>query len=65
MCDQDHFEQDRQEYEAGGLVTRRQFGILLGENAQTRIRSSRLFRSDNLVFSHIKKIGAKLMHSLL
>jgi carboxymethylenebutenolidase len=30
MCDQDHFEQDRQEYEAGGLVTRRQFGILLG-----------------------------------
>src|SRR5713226_1247005 len=30
MCDQDHFEQDREEYEAGGLVTRRQFGILLG-----------------------------------
>src|SRR3990172_2600178 len=30
MCDQDHFEQDRQEYEAGGLVTRRQFGVLLG-----------------------------------
>ena len=30
MCDQDHFEQDRLEYEAGGLVTRRQFGILLG-----------------------------------
>src|SRR5437867_6512979 len=30
MCDQDHFEQDRQEYEASGLVTRRQFGVLLG-----------------------------------
>jgi carboxymethylenebutenolidase len=30
MCDQDHFEQDRQKYEAHGLVTRRQFGILLG-----------------------------------
>jgi len=30
MCDQDHFEQDRLEYEARGLVTRRQFGVLLG-----------------------------------
>ena len=30
MCDQDHFEQDRQEYESGGLVTRRQFGVLVG-----------------------------------
>ena len=30
MCDQDHFEEDRQEYEASGLVTRRQFGVLLG-----------------------------------
>src|SRR5262245_18470515 len=30
MCDQDHFEQDRLEYEAHGLVTRRQFGALLG-----------------------------------
>ena len=30
MCDQDHFDNDRQEYEAGGLVTRRQFGVLLG-----------------------------------
>jgi carboxymethylenebutenolidase len=29
MCDQDHFEQDRQEYEAQGLVTRRQFGVML------------------------------------
>ena len=29
MCDQDHFEQDRLEYEAGGLVTRRQFGVLV------------------------------------
>lgn len=30
MCDQDHFEQDRQEYERRGLVTRKQFGIALG-----------------------------------
>lgn len=30
MCDQDHFENDRQEYEARGLVTRRQFGATLG-----------------------------------
>jgi len=30
MCDQDHFEQDRQEYEALGLVTRKQFGKMLG-----------------------------------
>ena len=30
MCDQDHFEDDLQEYEARGFVTRRQFGMLLG-----------------------------------
>src|SRR5437773_8941961 len=30
MCDQDQFENDRQQYEARGLVTRRQFGVLLG-----------------------------------
>src|SRR5215510_8170609 len=30
MCDQYHFEKDRQEYESLGLVTRRQFGIMLG-----------------------------------
>jgi carboxymethylenebutenolidase len=30
MCDQDVFEQDRLEYEAQGLVTRRQFGVLVG-----------------------------------
>jgi carboxymethylenebutenolidase len=30
MCDQDQFEKDRQELEARGLVTRRQFGVLLG-----------------------------------
>ena len=33
MCDQDHFEEDRQEYEKRGLVTRRQFGALLGVGA--------------------------------
>src|SRR4030095_7639432 len=30
MCDQDHFEKDRQEYEARGLVTRREFGMMMG-----------------------------------
>ena len=30
MCDQDHFEDDRQEYESRGMVTRRQFGVLVG-----------------------------------
>jgi len=30
MCDQDHFEDDRREYEARGLVTRKQFGMMLG-----------------------------------
>ena len=30
MCDQDHFEDDRREFEALGLVTRKQFGRMLG-----------------------------------
>src|SRR5215212_1328323 len=30
MCDQDHFDEDLKEFEAHGLVTRRQFGALLG-----------------------------------
>ncbi len=30
MCDQDHFEEDRQKFESLGLVTRKQFGVLLG-----------------------------------
>src|SRR6204780_2100081 len=30
MCDQDHFEDDRKRYEALGLVTRKQFGMMLG-----------------------------------
>jgi carboxymethylenebutenolidase len=30
MCDQDHFEKDRLEYEREGKVTRRQFGVMLG-----------------------------------
>jgi carboxymethylenebutenolidase len=30
MCDQDHFDDDKVEYEAKGLVTRRQFGVLVG-----------------------------------
>src|SRR6202163_4695777 len=30
MCDQDHFEDDRQQFEVRGLVTRKQFGMMLG-----------------------------------
>ena len=30
MCDQDQFEKDRQDFEARGFVTRRQFGVLVG-----------------------------------
>jgi carboxymethylenebutenolidase len=30
MCDQDRFEHDREDYQARGLVTRRQFGVMLG-----------------------------------
>ncbi|HEV2201591.1 MAG TPA: dienelactone hydrolase family protein [Bryobacteraceae bacterium] len=31
MCDQDHFEQDREQHEALGLlITRKQFGVMLG-----------------------------------
>jgi len=30
MCDQDHSQEDRERYEAFGLVTRKQFGVMLG-----------------------------------
>ncbi len=30
MCDQDHFEEDRLDFEARGLVTRKQFGVMVG-----------------------------------
>lgn len=33
MCDQDHFEDDTHEYEKRGLITRRQFGVLVGAGA--------------------------------
>jgi carboxymethylenebutenolidase len=33
MCDQDHFDHDEEEFEQRGLVTRRQFGVLLGAGA--------------------------------
>ena len=33
MCDQDHFEDDRVDWEARGLVTRRQFGMLVAAGA--------------------------------
>ena len=30
MCDKDHFAESVKEYEARGLITRRQFGVLVG-----------------------------------
>ena len=33
MCDQDQYETDRQDYEARGLLTRRQFGMMIGAAA--------------------------------
>src|SRR6267154_6900877 len=30
MCDQDHFEDDQKQFESLGLVTRKQFGMMLG-----------------------------------
>ena len=30
MCDQKHFDDDRQEFEGREMVTRQQFGVLLG-----------------------------------
>ena len=32
MCDQDHFDDDLAEYEARGMVTRRQFGVFLKDH---------------------------------
>lgn len=37
MCDQDHFEDDQQQFESRGLVTRRQFGVLLGAGVAMRL----------------------------
>jgi carboxymethylenebutenolidase len=37
MCDQDHYEEDRLEYERRGLVTRREFGVLLGGAGMTML----------------------------
>ena len=31
MCDQDHFDNDLEEYEKRGLVTRRRFGVLAAQ----------------------------------
>ena len=41
MCDQDHFEDDAKEYAARGLVTRREFGVLLGAGMRCCCRRSR------------------------
>ena len=38
MCDKDHFAEDAEIYEQRGLVTRRQFGVLLAAGALLRER---------------------------
>ena len=38
MCDQDHFDDDRKEYEARGLVSRREFGVNSGIHARSNGR---------------------------
>ena len=51
MCDQDHFDDDLKEFEARGMVTRRQFGVLLGagiamiDRKSTRLNSSHIQKS--------------------
>jgi carboxymethylenebutenolidase len=37
MCDQDHFDDDRRDYEARGLVTRRQFGAIVAAGIATTL----------------------------
>ena len=37
MCDQDHSEKELQELDASGLITRRQFGVLLGAGVIMRL----------------------------
>ncbi|MGA7235372.1 MAG: hypothetical protein WBY44_06820 [Bryobacteraceae bacterium] len=44
MCDQDYFEHDRQQYEARGLVTRKQFGVMLGAGIAMMLPGSRTRR---------------------
>src|SRR5580704_6628542 len=39
MCNQDSFEKDRQDFEGRGLVTRRQFGVLLGAGVAMMLQS--------------------------
>src|SRR4051794_16210135 len=40
MCDQDHFEKDRLEYESLGWVTRKQFGAMLGAMMLPRVANA-------------------------
>jgi len=38
MCDQDHFDDDLKEFDERGMVTRRQFGVLLGAGVMMMLR---------------------------
>jgi carboxymethylenebutenolidase len=37
MCDQDHFDDDRQQFESLGLVTRRQFGVIVASGISLKL----------------------------
>ena len=41
MCDQDHCKDDLEQYEARGLVTRKQFGVMLGAGVAMMLPQSR------------------------
>ena len=64
MCDQDHFEEDRLEYEARALVTRRQFGVMLGagvmrwNGARTTLPDAGSLLARDLLASHLRALAA-------
>ena len=53
MCDKDHFAESVAEYEARGLVTRRQFGVLLAAGvAMVALVGAAGFRATPSVMLH-------------
>ena len=59
MCDQDHFDNDREEYEARGLVTRRQFGMLLGAPPSRWEPSAQITLRSQMDFTLVMKSSAR------
>ena len=68
MCDQDHFEKDRQEFEAQGLVTRRQFGIMhnIYNAPEAQLLGTEVSYKDTVTMGHVAraKLGEK-MYSIM